>query len=91
MTYCAGDTSRMSARTNGGDHNSGTDPLIMDSASFLDELLHNTRENDAYYVPDDTNRSHASPKSLDPTQTSLVRYDAVARNIVLHLHSPGVT
>ena len=89
MTNCANHSSRMLGIAIGA----RTDPLIMDSASFLDELLHNSRETYTYYVPYDTSRGHTSPESPDPAQTALVRFDAAVRTVVLHyiLHSPGVT
>ena len=73
--------------TNGG----RADPLIMDSASFLDDLLHNSRETDTYYVPYDTSRGHASHESPGTAHTALVRFDADVRTVVLHLHSSDVT
>ena len=87
MTYCANNSSRMLGMTNGG----RADPLIMDSASFLDDLLQNSRETDTCYVPYDTSRGHTSPESSDPAQTALVRFDVDVRTVVLHLHSSGVT
>ena len=68
-----------------------TDPLIMDSVSFLDDLLHNSRVTDTCYVPYDTSRGDASHESPDPAQTALVRFDTAVRTVVLHLHSSGVT